>query len=372
MQIPAGYSSGYAAEPLPHEGPPFNRAPLQQLYQSPGYARYAAHVEPENQEDKFMDKDYSDFVEAAQFRHKDSSESEEACCGSEDSGDLCAVKFLSNPKNDTQTGRRELTEEYLEYVNDFAKANLDADAYFTGYLALMSTYTTRGSFLQSVLIIPILLFAIIAQGSMICFMLSGIDWNAASWFTTIQDVVGQKVSDKISPWILCLGLSIFLIQVTEEQKQVTIFLRAASTSIKSKSVPQPETCKTLRCFAVICLKFAKCTMPFLLRLAGMTVMCRSTTNMDVILNCTALTFVFQIDDIAVKAACPRLTHPMHHFRSEYVKHFLTPRVEDIEHPSSWSNVWQSLRVVFLCIALGGVWVFNRHIVSQCISTLLGA
>eukprot|EP00435_Cladocopium_sp_Y103_P067858 s738_g30.t1 len=252
---------------------------------------------------------------------------------------------------------RHFEQDFSRYVAVFVKETLADDAYFTGFIAVMAQYDSNhwGQVFHAAFTITILVFAIVCQASMIWFM----RWDRFKAWNDMHDFMqaflaeDPDIANDVSPWLLFVGLSIFLMQIAEEQKEVTIFVQAVDF-VRSWKYPT-------RNLAVMSLQLAKCIMPILLRLAGIHVLLCSPDNMDVILNCTAFTFVFQIDNIAMRAACPRLTKPMYVFRERYLE---IAAALKLEQDTSCAALFQALRVLFVSFLLGWLLVFHSSVLTQ--------
>eukprot|EP00435_Cladocopium_sp_Y103_P072056 s257_g39.t1 len=277
-------------------------------------------------------------------------------------------------KRKIEAGLVEPTEEndFSEYILQDIKDTLQDDAYFIGFLAAVSKYQSWGQVLHAAFIIFILIFAIACQGSMIWFMRWGQSlqsnslpaWNDPHIILELFLPKDGDVSSDLSSWILFLGLCIFFMQIVEEEERVHIYLKVLNNSEwLNKKMKHELHCSMLRAALVFCLKCAKAVMPILLRIAGVHTLFCSSRNLELVLNCTALTFVFQLDEIAMKAACPRLTYPLHLMRwkvSLEIPFLLTK----IDRFTSWAGVWQTSRVVAISMFVGWLFVFRRDVLLQ--------
>ena len=260
--------------------------------------------------------------------------------------DPYAVLQLPKPRSATMGDVAEAS--YWEYVEEYVVDTLKEDAYFTGYLAATAKCKTFGQWIHAMFTIAVLLFSIFCQAGMICFMrleqhqeepdFTDLDFYAKLFMLQTQT---EHISSNVSPGLLFLGTTTFLMQVAGEQKQVDIYRRAINLVDPTRKW----------CSFVTMLQIAKITMPFAMRVVGIHVLFSSTSNMDVILNCTALTFVFSLDDIAMSAACPCMSRAMHAAQDDFMTAIKCVEVEPL---SSWSSAWQAIATFICCICFGAL------------------
>lgn len=204
------------------------------------------------------------------------------------------------------------------------KETLGKDAYFTGYLAAKALDSQNSPGVGGthqvhlVITISVLVLSIFCQWVMIYLMRTEHQRiQDDAWTEVLSDLMHvnmiHPVKLQVEPWIFLAGLFVFFLQCQVEWNQVSVLQRAILTEEFPKAIwPWNGACSTcnsstplrvLSGFLILC----KGGIPAYLAFAGTHVLSRSGSNMDVVLNCTALAFVFKLDDLAMKAVCPTLT-----------------------------------------------------------------
>lgn len=231
------------------------------------------------------------------------------------------------------------TDEYREYQRNYIVAALEKDAYYIGFLAARARCSTRGEWLHVMAVLVVLWASILCQVGMTLFMrFDGITWRQLANQTVVEDISMPLVLQRyeelhVNSLLLVMGMWVFFLQFVVEENQVSIFLRALNSSDDG-------------CFdTVTFLKLAKRIVSPLMLVAGMHILIMSKSNTEVLLNCTALSFVVGLDDIAISAVCPKLTSAMLKFHSRFKKRLNIDRMD--ESPIfSYSGVAKILAVMF--------------------------
>lgn len=231
------------------------------------------------------------------------------------------------------------TDEYQEYQRNYIVEALEKDAYYIGFLAARARCSTRGEWLHVMAVLVVLWASILCQVGMTLFMrFDGITWRQLANQTVVEDISMPLVLQRyeelhVNSLLLVMGMWVFFLQFVVEENQVSIFLRALNSSDDG-------------CFdTVTFLKLAKRTVSPLMLVAGMHILIMSKSNTEVLLNCTALSFVVGLDDIAISAVCPKLTSAMLKFHFRFKKRLNIDRMD--ESPIfSYSGVAKILAVMF--------------------------
>lgn len=197
-------------------------------------------------------------------------------------------------------------KEYKGYAHSFIKETLTADAYFTGYIAAKTLQheeiLDRCELLQLRCTVFALLFAIGCQFFLISWM------GIIGFGYSIPDLLKPETFHPIvNRGLLSVGIFAFIMQCLGEDYKVQVYDTALYYVDYSESSFE----------MVSIFKMAKKVVPLLLQASGLLVLIRSKGNLEIILNCTALAFVFELDDLTLAAICPRLTESMYLRREEF-------------------------------------------------------
>ncbi|CAK9099766.1 unnamed protein product [Durusdinium trenchii] len=282
----------------------------------------------------------------------------------------------ANQDNDEEPYKEYLTEYLIDtlksdayFMGYLAAKALMKEPRLDKKLGIRGRWLGANEMWQLFVTFVILFFSIIAQLVMIYYMRvedSPLKSVFSGRFFELQSAKPDHPEEQISNWLLWTALAIFFAQCTVEFQKAVIFTRAIckdhdwsvtkawqdawNNSLTSfSSIFSRDEFAGARSFCeqnglsirsvrkaiwltsgsfsffglddmlTAILAFFKWVIPVLLSFAGVHVLVKSGKDLDIVMNSTALTFVFTLDDIAMGAACPARTREMFQFYSKWKK-----------------------------------------------------
>lgn len=250
----------------------------------------------------------------------------------------CSNELLDEADVDSDsTSDPNWEKAYKGYAHNFVKDTLRADAYFTGYIAAKTLKRQEITELCELLQLRCTIFALLFSIACQFFLIS---WMGIIGFGySIPDLLKPETfHTSVNRVLLSVGIFAFVMQCLGEDYKVQVYDTALRYVDGPKSI-----------FEMVSLfKMAKKFVPVLLQASGLLVLIRSKGNLEIILNCTALAFVFELDDLTMAAICPRLTESMYIQQEEFFQ-VLAENVDSVIATGSFAGGHRALHAPLLCV-----------------------